>query len=191
MSEFDRLLDGVEAALELERELGVKSFPFDRSLLAPPTPVGKEIEKIEKAEKTETLVTVGTLGTVGTSGTAGHRTCQVVFLHDRPLSEGGADIMAKIANKLGWTPETAPIVLAPPLPEARVRVVLGWRTLKKFYPGMHGEPGQWLKSPDGADVLVTYSPDYFMRFDQTLPAIREKKMEMWRSIKGAKQRIER
>ena len=72
---------------------------------------------------------------------------------------------------------------------AKAYVVLGSQAMKKFFPELHGGPGQWLKAPDGADVLVSYSPEYILRFDATLPAVQEKKKDMWRSLKTVRQRI--
>ena len=98
-------------------------------------------------------------------------------------------MMAKAVNGLGWAAEAAPVVVAAPLPAAKIYIVLGSEAMKKFFPELHGGPGQWLKAPDGADVLVTYSPEYILRFDASLPAVYEKKKEMWMSLKAAKQRI--
>ena len=95
--------------------------------------------------------------------------------------------MAKILNALG-RPD-APIVVAPPAPVAKVTVVLGGLALKKYFPGMTAEPGQWQKTPEGRDVLVTYSPAYILRFDAVTPAVDKMKHDMWRSLKAVKQRL--
>ena len=96
-------------------------------------------------------------------------------------------MMAKILNALG-KPD-APIVVAPPVPRAKVTVVLGGLALKKYFPGMKGEPGQWQKTPDGCDVLITYSPAYILRFGTVTPAVEKIKQDMWRSLKAVKQRL--
>ena len=199
MSEFDQLLDGVEAALGLERELGVKAFPFDRSLLSPPAPaapadaIGPQTlaSPVVPLEAAAAPATAEPSRAPAASGRSRDQPYDFVFLHDRPLSEKGVVMMAKIINGLKRTVETTPIVLASPLPTAKVYVVLGGLALKKFFPELRGGPGQWLKSPGGTDVLVTYSPEYILRFDDALPAVREKKLEMWNSLKVVKQRVER
>ena len=112
-----------------------------------------------------------------------------MFLHDGPLSEKGVDMMSKIVLKLGWTAETAPVVVEPPLPRARAYVVLGFYALKKFFPGLKGEPGAWLRTGDGKAVLVTYSPLFFERFAVVTEAVMVKKREMWTSLKGLAQRF--
>ena len=96
-------------------------------------------------------------------------------------------MMAKILNALGKA--DAPIVVAPPVPLAKVTVVLGGLALKKYFPGMKGEPGQWQKTPDGRDVLITYSPAYILRFGTVTPAVEKIKQDMWRSLKAVKQRL--
>lgn len=98
-------------------------------------------------------------------------------------------MMAKIVLAMGRTAETAPIVVEPPLPSARAYVALGYYALKKFFPGLSGEPGVWLRAGDGKDVLVTYSPTFFERFKVVTEAVKVKKREMWTSLKGLAQRF--
>lgn len=114
----------------------------------------------------------------------------LVFLHDRPLSPKGVEMMAKIITALGRTAENSPIVVVPPVPKrAKVLVVLGGRALKLYFPGMKGEPGQWTKLPTGEDVLITYSPEYILRFGAVTPAVQKLKQDMWRSLKAVAQRL--
>ena len=95
--------------------------------------------------------------------------------------------MAKILSALG-KPD-APIVVVPPVPKAKVTVVLGGLALKRYFPGMKGEPGQWQKASDGRDVLITYSPEYILRFGTVTPAVQKIKQDMWLSLKAVKQRL--
>ena len=96
-------------------------------------------------------------------------------------------MMSKILTALG-KPD-APIVVVPPVPKAKVTVVLGGLALKKYFPGMKGEPGQWQKTPEGRDVLITYSPEYILRFGTVTPAVQKIKQGMWLSLKAVKQRL--
>ena len=73
-------------------------------------------------------------------------------------------MMAKIVTAMHKTPESAPIVFNGERPPAKIYVVLGSEAMKKWYPGMRGAPGQWLRGRDGEDVLVTYSPEHILRF---------------------------
>jgi len=98
-------------------------------------------------------------------------------------------MMAKIVTAMHETPESAPIVFTGERPPAKMYVVLGDGAMKKWYPGMHGAPGQWLRGRNGEDVLMTYSPEYLLRFGAATPALMKLKREMWTSLKGVMQRI--
>jgi len=113
-----------------------------------------------------------------------------VFFHDKPLSAAGIEMMAKIMTALGVSVDTAPIIIEPPVPKAKIYVVLGGLALKKFLPGKTGGPGEWIKTPAGRDAVVTYSPEYILRFKTVTPAVQKIKEDMWRSLKAAKQRSE-
>ena len=98
-------------------------------------------------------------------------------------------MMAKIITALGETADTAPIVITPPVPKAKIHVVLGARALRKFYPDLKGAPGQWLTAPNGTPVLITYSPTYILRFKEVTPAVKKIKQDMWLSLKGMLKRL--
>ena len=98
-------------------------------------------------------------------------------------------MMAKIVTAMHETPDTAPIVFTGERPSAKIYVVLGLKAMKKWYPGMHASPGQWLRGREGEDVLVTYSPEYILRFGAVTPAVKKIKSDMWTSLKGVMQRI--
>ena len=38
-------------------------------------------------------------------------------------------------------------------------------------------------------MLVTYSPEYILRFDTVTPAVQKLKQDMWRSLKAVVQRL--
>ena len=201
MDVLDFILDGLEAALELERELGVRTVEIDRGLLeattvprlpsqvsSPSTKVGPKTEDVRR-ETPAGLETRDARPAVvnRTIEQSNNRTIELCFLHDRPLAQAGVEMMAKILNALG-KPD-APIVVAPPVPQAKVTVVLGGLALKKYFPGMKGEPGQWQKTPEGRDVLITYSPAYILRFGTVTPAVQKIKQDMWQSLKAVRQRL--
>ena len=202
MDVLDFILDGLEKALELERELGVRSVEIDRGLLgtttvprlpsqvsSPSTKVGPKTEGVRRetpaGHKTRDARPAAVNRAIEQSSDSNIK--ELVFLHDRPLAPAGVEMMAKILNALG-KPD-APIVVAPPVPQAKVPVVLGGLALKKYFPGMKGEPGQWQKTPDGRDMLITYSPAYILRFGTVTPAVEKIKQDMWRSLKAVRQRL--
>ena len=195
MDVVEYILDGLEAALELERELGVRTVECDRAVLAgevlSPSGTTGGLETKDLRRETRTGLETRDARPAAVNQTieqSNNRTIlDLVFLHDRPLSSAGVEMMAKILNALG-KPD-APIVVAPPLPQAKVTVVLGGLALKKYFPGIKGEPGQWQKTPDGRDVLITYSPAYILRFGAVTPAVEKIKKAMWTSLKAVKQRL--
>lgn len=202
MNALDYILDGLEAALELERELGVRVVECDRSLLSvsatrlPPNVSRLSGEGLETRDvRRETRAG---LETRDERPAANNRTIEqsngrtipdLAFLHDRPLSPAGIEMMAKIIGAMKRTAENSPIVVEPPMPRAKVLVVLGGRALKKYFPEQKAEPGQWFRTPGGRDVLVTYSPEYILRFGTVTPAVQKLKQDMWRSLKAVVQRL--
>ena len=202
MEVVDYILDGLEKALELERELGVRTVEIDRALLgvekkensAPGQLIGRSADRMPAPVEGNRNLREKRLDSELPSDQPDNRPaeqgrfCQLCFLHDRPLSEKGVEMMAKILTALGKA--DAPIVVAPPAPQAKVTVVLGGLALKKYFPGMKGEPGQWQKTPDGREVLITYSPEYILRFGTVTPAVQKIKQDMWLSLKAVKQRLE-
>ena len=200
MAILDYILDGLEAALELERELGVRTVEIDRSLLvsgeAESFPLqGQGVPSNRSGEDTASPLPAASHRPIPSASNqtieqSNTRTISgIVFLHDRPLSPKGVEMMAKIVTALGLTAETAPIVVEPPLPKAKVVVVLGGRALKRYFPELKGEPGMWIKQPEGREILITYSPEYILRFATVTPAVEKIKKDMWRSLKAVKQRI--
>ena len=201
MNALDYILDGLEAALELERELGVRLVECDRSLLTPASRLPSNVSRLS-GEGLETRdvrrETRAGLETRDARPAANNRTIEqsngrtipdLAFLHDRPLSPAGIEMMAKIIGAMKRTAENSPIVVEPPMPRAKVLVVLGARALKKYFPEQKAEPGQWFRTPGGRDVLVTYSPEYILRFDTVTPAVQKLKQDMWRSLKAVVQRL--
>ena len=201
MNALDYILDGLEAALELERELGVRVVECDRSLLTPASRLPSNVSRLS-GEGLETRdvrrETRAGLEPRDERPAANNRTIEqsndrtipdLAFLHDRPLSPAGIEMMAKIIGAMKRTAENSPIVVEPPMPRAKVLVVLGGRALKKYFPEQKAEPGQWFRTPGGRDVLVTYSPEYILRFGTVTPAVQKLKQDMWRSLKAVVQRL--
>ena len=201
MNALDYILDGLEAALELERELGVRVVECDRSLLTPASRLPSNVSRLS-GEGLETRdvrrETRAGLETRDERPAANNRTIEqsngrtipdLAFLHDRPLSPAGIEMMAKIIGAMKRTAENSPIVVKPPMPRAKVLVVLGARALRKYFPEQKAEPGQWFRTPGGRDVLVTYSPEYILRFGTVTSAVQRLKQDMWRSLKAVVQRL--
>jgi hypothetical protein len=130
--------------------------------------------------------------TVASKVDAGGERADFVFLHHRALNAAGAEMIEKIAEamkKLHHGIRGGSVHVDPPLPSAKVYVVLGSFALKKFFPALRGAPGQWLKTEDGADVLVSNSPEYILRFGVETESVKKIKQDMWRSLKTVVQRL--
>lgn len=217
MTVLDYILDGIEAELALERELGVRFVECDRGVLAAakrdaeerleardrnvafPLPVAPNGDAtfLSRAKETSTTTSpshdlrqpTSDARTVSPSQpSTSTSTFPFVFLHHAPLGEAGLTMMTKIVEALGQTLETAPIVTEAPVPKAKIYVILGGLALRKFQPKLKGVPGQWLKTERGADVLVTYSPEYILRFKTVTPAVKKLKTDMWHALKEVARR---
>ena len=97
-------------------------------------------------------------------------------------------MISKITAALKTTAELAPVVNSAPLPDAGIYVVLGSLALRKWFPEIKAAPGMWVKTRGGSDVLVTYSPEYILRFSTVTPAVEQIKKDMWASLKAVAQR---
>ena len=231
MDAVEYILDGLEAALQLERELGVVAVDFDRSLLAVSSP-RPQIPPAESVQPTRADVASSTPAAPASAVHASHASAtpapatpahavspvpaaatavapaaphpsvpasapsngeapfDFVFLHDRPLGEKGQALLLGIINAMKKTPQTAPLVISgAAVPAAKVYVVLGQNALRSRFPGVKASPGQWIKTRLGRDALVTYSPEYVVRFSSMESTLKHLKFEMWQALKGVLQRV--
>ena len=196
MTALDDILDGLVAELELERELGARTVEIDRALLRgePAAPVARPA-----AAPAQSGALVGAprvsrdvprdVPRVAERAPSDARRYDFVFLHHRALNAAGTEMMAKIVAAMGRTGETAPVLVTPPRPPAKVYVALGARALELWFPGLKGAPGNWLTADDGAEVLVTYSPEFILRFRTVTPEVQQIKKAMWVAIKSVLKKV--
>ena len=200
------VLDGLADYLELERELGVRTVEVDRALLAPPA--ADRTQGTQATHRTEEPASRAATGPAqgaatrpspapkaearaeAASASGAKGPFDFIFIADRPLSPRATEMMEKIIPAMGQTPETAPVVVAPPIPNARFFVFLGRAALAKYMPGMRGEENRWLKSPKGKDVLLVKSPEEIVRFTTVTPALKRMKQDMWLALKTVRQRAQ-
>lgn len=175
MTALDYILDGLEAELALERELGVRFIACDRALLTPVRTVPHGPVEVGEDARQETREQKGALH-------------PFVFLHHRELGEQETDMMAKTIAALGTTLESTPIVFEAPIPKAKV-YVLGQRALLKFFPGKKAAFDSWFESEKGKPILFTHAPADILRFKEVTPAVKKIKTAMWTSLKSVLQRI--
>lgn len=191
MTALDYILDGLEAELALARELGVRTVEIDRALLVPPaasTAASVAAAAAPRTASASAAVRPPPPAPAPRPPAASASAYAFVFLHDKPLSPAGVEMMAKIVAAMGKTAATAPVVVAPPLPKAKVYIVLGGLALKRWFPGLPGAPNQWTRTAEGQDVLVSNSPEYILRFKTVTPAVQKIKRDMWTAIKSVLQR---
>lgn len=192
MTVLDYLLDGLAAELELVRELGARTVEVDRALLREPD-AAPVVARRETRDAPVVPPVVVRRETRDVPRDARRETRDVqydfVFLHHRALGPAGTEMMAKIVAALGRTAATAPVLVAPPRPPAKVYVALGARALEMWFPGLKGAPGNWLTAADGTPVLVTYSPEFILRFRTVTPDVQRIKRAMWIAIKSVLRKI--
>lgn len=195
MSVLDYIIEGIEAELALERELGVRSIELPAPLepLAPrkPVEVAPKSERIVAASEpiAPTPKPAAPQPKPAAPKLASGPEYDFVFLHHAPLSADGLTMMTKIIEGMHKTVESAPIVCDRPVPKAKVYVILGAQALRKFQPNLKAAPGQRLRSEKGAEVLVTYSPEYILRFKTVTPAVQKMKGEMWIPLRALGERF--
>lgn len=198
MTALDYILDGLEAELALERELGVRSVECARDVLAPLTkpsePISVAVSGPVQPPPRPTVLpsSAASRGIEPVRPTPPRVPSGVydfAFLHDRPLSAAGAEMMSKIIIALGKTAASAPIVHEGAMPKAKVLVVLGGNALKKWFPDAAAAPGQWIDTPRIKNVLVTYSPAFILRFKVVTPEVKRIKKAMWDSLKSIAARL--
>ena len=140
MTALDYILDGLVAELELERELGARTVEIDRALLRgePAAPVAPTIVRQQPPVRAPTdnrqPAVRSTIDSRPPSPDV--RRYDFVFLHHRALNAAGTEMMAKIVAAMGRTSETAPVLVTPPRPPAKVYVALGARALELWFPGL-------------------------------------------------------
>lgn len=184
------VLDGLEAYLELERELGVESIEIDRALLAEepkvkPSASSRSSSSTPPVPSTPTAVP----RTASAPATSEARIYPFAFVHDKPLSPKAIEMMARIVVALKATSETAPIAVAPPLPRAAIYIFLGRRALQKYLPQTVAQENAWFLTPKGKAALLVKSPEEIVRFSTITPAVKKMKEEMWRALKTIAQHL--
>ena len=182
MTSLDAILDGLADALELDRELGTRVIEIDRALLKAPETVAPAQPAVPAQPATPRREAME-------RDVAKPQGVRIAFLHDQPLSPESVTMMAKIVAAMNETADSAPILFTGERPLAQATVVLGARALRKWFPGAVGAPGQWI-SPGGIkNVLVTYTPEYFLRRGLSPETVQKLKREMWNSLKQVIQRL--
>lgn len=197
MTVLDYILDGLEAELALERELGVRSLEIDRPFIVENASRPQRATRIESRPETSTPPSFEPLpepirAVQPTSSGVEVRfeaTLPLTFLHHRELGPQETEMMSKIVEALGFNFTTAPIVYEKPIPKAKFYVVLGRRALAKFLPNEHRAFNTWFTTGNGVSMLFTRAPSDILRFKDVTPQLMKIKADMWRSLKAVAEKI--
>ena len=190
MTALDAILLGFEAELGLERELGNRIIPIDRSLLEPlPTaePVLTHgLAQVYDLRDSENVSGVSREQIRVLNQPTSKPCLSCLFLHHRPLSPKAQAMMERIYAAMKLDASRVRLVTEAPLPDADKVVVLGGLALKKFLPGVQCQPGSWVKAPwGGGHALVTYSPEYILRFSEGSREQLAAKRQLWTALQSA------
>jgi hypothetical protein len=197
---LSEILDAFEANLELERELGTRSFEIDRAVLASfleqsparkkmttqprkefsPASSARVITEQAQVEKT----TLQAAASVQTSSchalkppSAGM--FKIAFVHDRKLSPGALEIIKKALAALKLTESDAVVVEDRNFPNAGIYVFLGVPAARNFMPAADFSTGVILQSGGGRKFIVTHSPEQIVRFASIPDAVKKFKVDLW------------
>ena len=108
-----------------------------------------------------------------------------MFLHHRKMSGEALEIWNKIRTKLNVPEEKLPLIVDQPVPKARLYIVLGSATLKKFFPGRKASPGDTISLEGGARALISWTPEYFALYGSKSETMQQHKVKMWHGIAAA------
>ena len=98
--------------------------------------------------------------------------------------------MVKIVQAMGRDPATAPVVVEPPIPKAKIYVFLGLASIRRYMPNLRVSENQWTVSPKGKPVLLVRSPEEILRYRTVTPTVKKLKQDMWLALKSILQRLE-
>lgn len=194
---LDDIIYGFEKNLELERELGVKVFELDRTLLNPLAELSTatvqtkiETAKIETEEKlSEIKSAASSVRREIPSHEPLKEPCRskeivydFIFVHDKPLSQEADGMMDKAIAALGSTREKSPVISAGAVPMSKMYVFLGMQAAKRFMPLASFSLGSVLTSAGGKKFVVTHSPEQVIRFSNIEKVQMRMKKELWSHI---------
>ena len=197
MTPLEYILDGLEAELALERELGVRTVECPHELLAsaaksaavsaavsrPPAAA----QNVERPRPTPTPQVDYESNVPQIE--SGQYDYDFVFLHHCELSPTEDEMIGKIIAALKYERSKAPVLFEGNLPRAKIYIILGELALRKWIKNKAGAPGQWIDW-QGRHAFVTYSPTNILRFKVVTPAVHKLKKEMWHSLQAIVSRLQ-
>ena len=212
MTDFDEILGAFEQALELERELGVRTVDCDRALLVPmrpapqpapqsvaqpvasPQPASAATVSAPAPQQRPSLTPVPQAAAKPAGGAAvPSGVVDVSFIAERRPQGEAAQLLGKMILAMGYKKGEVTVVdaatAATVKPAARVYVVLGREAFKVFAPGQRASLGLWLTVAD-VPTVVTYSPERILSyFGSDVEGLTKAKRQIWSDLKSALARL--
>lgn len=199
--EAEEILDGLERALELERELGVRTVEIDRSLLVfpPPgvdaAPVAPVVAAAPVPRRDAAPAPSAQTASVQASSAP---TADLVVVAGSPAELQGAagEMLARMLGAIGRDLGSAPVEVAGPDLAARVTarrpkivVLLGRDACRALLPTQRVGKGEWV--PFGTAVAAAIpSPAYMLRFCAGKPEeLNKLKRDAWNTLKLVRDRL--
>lgn len=200
MDIFDQILEN----LELERDLGTRSFEMDRALLnieplkdaetQPPAPSPQPPMASTQSPRDSQPATPTPQSSVSYHPSSDSQpsppnpSCDILFLTGRPLSEAGMDAMNKTFAFMRKTKPDISIAIDEKR-SAKAIVLLGSSAAAKHMPGGRAARGTWT-AIGGVPAIMTFSPDFiFNSFRPGSPGMLKAKKDMWNDIQSAMGRV--
>ena len=188
MQDLAAILDGFADALELERELGVRSFEIDRSLLA--APIDGRARCPQRAEGGESRRLGDKPPYHHAGGGSGGAPVPFVFLLDAPLTAPAAvkmmdGIVAYLFKLTGWR---AAVLADGRPPAAHVYIAMGNKARDKWFPSQRLAMDRISSTSDGKTVAWTRSPGEVARMSSQTAMVAVKR-GMMQTFLAVQQRI--
>lgn len=199
--EAEEILEGLERALELERELGVRTVEIDRSLLVFPPP-GEDAAPsapVVAAPPVPRRDAAPAPSVPRSSAPAASApTADLVVVAGSPAELQGAagEMLARMLGAIGRDLGSAPVEVAGPDLAARVSarhpkivVLLGRDACRALLPSQRVGKGEWVPFGDSVAAAIP-SPAYMLRFCADKPEeLNKHKRDAWNTLKLVRDRL--
>lgn len=194
---LEEILDGIEAALELERDLGVRELETGRAFAArrdapaskpataatkPPPPAPKPAPATPKPAAAPKPAPAAPGPAAAQSQAAAQSPAEIVFLLAEPPAAPAAktmmDNIVAYVEKLSAR-KTAVVCGGGAPPPAQIYIAMGEKARESWFPGERFPAERISVSRDGKTVAMTRNPDDVVRFGspETTKEIRRRMMQ--------------
>ena len=200
--EADEILEGLEQALELERELGVRTVEIDRSLLVFPPP-GEDAAPVAPVVAAPPVprrdpAPAPSARPSSPAPASSAPTADLVVVAGSPAELQGAagEMLARMLGAIGRDLGSAPVEVAGPDLAARVTarrpkivVLLGRDACRALLPSQRVGKGEWVAFGSAIAAAIP-SPAFMLRFCADKPdELNRHKRDAWNTLKMVRDRL--